>query len=282
MSARFSTDRPPTPDTGGAGARGWLRRGHSDLVLAWQRLGTAAYFAWGEIRSRYSRSVLGPLWLLLNTSVSIACLSLVYSLLLHQDPAQMVPLITVGLVVWQWMAACVGEASSTFTRNAHFIRNIPGPLSSFLLVLLLRQAMIFAHHLIVILVVFALFPPTWGWSQLLVVPGLALVVANLAWVCLVLAITGARFRDLEHTVAALMPLLFLISPVIYRPDLLAGSQWLVWVNPFSYLIALIRDPLLGAQPPSFVLLAAASTAVIGGAAATLLLGRFRNQVPFWV
>jgi ABC-type polysaccharide/polyol phosphate export permease len=282
MSVNSLTDRAPFGGPPECGSRSWLRWGHDDLGQAWQRVGTAAYFAWGEIRSRYSRSVLGPLWLLLNTSVSVACLSVIYSLLLHQDPGQMVPLVTVGLVVWQWLAACVSEASATFTRNAHYIRNIPGPLSSFLLILLLRQAMILAHHLIVVLVVFALFPPTWGWSQLLVLPGLALVVANLAWVCLVLAVTGARFRDLEHTVAAIMPLLFLISPVIYRPDLLAGNQWLVWVNPFSYLIALIRDPLLGASPPPFVAAVASGMALVGGLAATLLLGRFRNQIPFWV
>jgi ABC-type polysaccharide/polyol phosphate export permease len=218
----------------------------------------------------------------LSTAVSVAGLGFLWSILLKEDPAKLVPSLTVGLVVWQFISGCILEAPSLFIRNTHFIRNMLIPYFIFPMQLLMRQMINFGHNFIVIIVVLTFFPPQFSMVQLLIVPGLLLVLGNLGWIVLLLAMLGARFRDLEQIVGALMPLLFFLSPVIYRPSQLSIGQQIVWLNPFSYFIALIRDPIIGVIPPLFVYEVALSALLLGGTLIIYQFGKQRGQIAFWV
>ena len=46
-----------------------------------------------------------------------------------------------------------------------------------------------------------------------------------------------------------MPILFFMSPILFKMDQIADLQWVMWLNPITYFIILIRDPLLGQTPP---------------------------------
>jgi ABC-type polysaccharide/polyol phosphate export permease len=82
-----------------------------------------------------------------------------------------------------------------------------------------------------------------------VFPGLLLVTLNLYWLLHGLGLVGARFRDIEMLITSIVPLLFFISPVIYRAESLPSSLNVVWLNPFGYMIEAVRTPLLGGAPP---------------------------------
>src|SRR4051812_1836918 len=82
------------------------RRKRSSAVLAdlRQALGlfhVIVYMAVGDLRSRYRRSVLGPLWITLGTAAGTVGLGLVWSELLKMDRAVFVPSLTAGLIMWQ-------------------------------------------------------------------------------------------------------------------------------------------------------------------------------------
>jgi lipopolysaccharide transport system permease protein len=102
------------------------------------------------------------------------------------------------------------------------------------------------------------------------------------WINLLFGMLGARFKDIEYAVAALIPLLFFVSPVLYRPDYLPFSAALIWLNPFSHFIEIIRAPLLGTPPPVFTLLVAGGLALFGWAVTLALFNSRRNRIAFWV
>jgi ABC-type polysaccharide/polyol phosphate export permease len=119
-------------------------------------------------------------------------------------------------------------------------------------------------------------------EQFLIIPGLVLVLANLAWITVLLAMIGSRFRDVEQIIGAIMPLMFFLSPVIYRPSQLPFAQEIVWANPFSYLITLVRDPIMGSAPPLFVYQVSILALLIGSLFTVCQLGKHRQHISFWL
>lgn len=240
------------------------------------------YFAWGDTRARYRRSVLGPFWLVIGTAVGVAGLSLLWSGLLKVDRADFVPTMTIGIVAWQLIFGCITESPSAFTRNAPVMRNLKTSYLIFPLQLLLRQLINFAHNLLVVFVVLLIYPPHIGPAQLLAVPGMLLLIGNLLWIAILFGMLGARYRDLEQTISVLMPMMFFLSPVIYRPDQLGMMERFAWLNPLTYLIGIVRDPLQGIVPAPAVYLVSCLMLVFGWAAALWLYQKRHSRIPFWV
>ena len=121
--------------------------------------------------------------------------------------------------------------------------------------LVLRHLVNLVHNLPIFLIVALVYGVPVSWHTLLVVPAMLLLTLNLYWVCVVVSILGARFRDLEYIIGAVLPLLMFISPVFYRPNYLPFSEAILWFNPLSHAIerAALYSPgatvALAALPP---------------------------------
>lgn len=245
-------------------------------------LPVAIHFAWGDIRARYLRSVLGPLWLVLGTAVGVLGMGYLWAGILGIAYGDYVPSLAAGLVTWQLLSGTLAESPSMLVYNAPIIRNVRTPIAFFPLQLLLRHLLTFAHNALIVLAVLLVYPPDWSPTQLLAIAGVALVAANLWWLSLLLGMLGARFRDLDPLVAAAMPLLFFLSPVVFRPHQVPVNHNIVWLNPLTYFITIIRDPLLGEVPPLFVYAVVLTVLAGGWALAYWLLTRRAFRVPFWI
>jgi ABC-type polysaccharide/polyol phosphate export permease len=66
---------------------------------------------------------------------------------------------------------------------------------------------------------------------------------------IMLAVFGARYRDLQPATQMAAGFLFMFSPVMWRPEQLTGIEWVYQLNPLHYFIQLLRDPLMGHAPP---------------------------------
>jgi len=256
--------------------------GITDIIDSIRRGRVAFYLAWSDTRARYRRSVLGPFWLTLGTAVGVAGLGWLWSELLKVDRATFIPSLTAGLIIWQFLAGCITESTGVFVRQSSVIRNLKLPYFLHPLQLVLRHFVNFIHNLVVFVAVAALLDVPVTWSTLLVVPGILLVILNLFWIALLIGMLGARFRDIEYALAAFFPLLFFISPVLYRPDYLPFSAYFIWLNPLSHLIEVIRSPLLGVSPPWFVYAAVGGFLAVGWSTSLVIFNKRRNRIAFWV
>lgn len=253
-----------------------------DALQAVRLLPLALHFAWGDTKARYRRSVLGPFWIVLGTAIGVTGLGYLWTAILQSDPNVLIPSLTIGIVVWQLITGCIVESAGVFNRAASVIRNIRTPFLIFPIQLILRQLINFGHNFIVIAVVMLIYTQHWSYIQTLVVPGLALVLMNLLWISVIIGMLGARFRDLEPLIGAVMPMLFFLSPVIYRPEHLPLNAWVINLNPLAYFISAIRDPLQGVAPALHVYAVLVFMAVVGWAIALLLLNSKHSRVAFWV
>jgi len=254
----------------------------SDLGRALRLLHVIAFMAAGDLRARYRRSVLGPFWMTLGTAAGTLGLGLVWSELLHMDRAAFVPSLTAGLIMWQLLSGCISEATTTYWRHSAILRNLSVPLSMPPIQTVLKHLINFLHNVPVLVAVLLMFRLPAGWATLLAVPCLALAALNLLWISLLLSMLGARFRDLEYVVGAALPLLMFLSPVFYRPSYLPFHGHLVWFNPLSHLIEVVRYPLLGTPPPGFVVLTTVLLALGGWAVTLWLFNAKRNRIAYWL
>ena len=242
-----------------------------------------AMLAAADIRGRYRRSKFGQLWLTLSMAVTVAALGTVYSALFGQDVAGYLPFVATGLVAWAFLAAIITEGAQTFVEAEGYIRNVALPKSLFVYRMLARNLIVFAHNALLVPIVALLFGVPLSAASFLFLPNLALVLLNGVWVGILLGTLCARFRDLPQIVASVVQIAFFMSPVIWKPEQLAGRMPLLtdW-NPFSSFLALLRDPLLGRAPSGRDYLVALVVTAVGFALALPFFARFRPRIVYYL
>src|SRR5262249_18316337 len=122
------------------------------------------------------------------------------------------------------------------------------------------------------------------WATLLFVPALLLVCVTMAWMNLVIAMVGARFRDLQPIIGSVLQLVFFVTPLIWDRHLVVGKVHDLFVdaNPFYHLVEIMRAPLLGRAPSSLTIATVTMMAVVGWYITYLLFVRFRRRIPYWL
>ena len=114
-------------------------------------------------------------------------------------------------------------------------------------------------------------------------PGFLIVVFNAVAVSIILGILGARFPDLTYSVAMIMAPMFFVTPILWMPDMLAGTRsQLAEMNPFTHFLAIIREPLLGGEPDFLNYAVTIGLSVLLMFLSLYMLGRHRAKVPYWI
>jgi ABC-2 type transport system permease protein len=269
------------------GTRSW-RKAADDLIGGWKQRQLWGHLAWQDIRQRYRRSVLGPIWITISMAVTAVALGVLYAGLFQNDLSVQLPYILVGFIVWAFISGCISEGSEVFITNEGLIKQLPAPLSVHVYRLVWRQVLFFAHNMIVYAVMFVIFPQPLGWTSLTVFPALVLLAVNGAWVALLLGIVTTRFRDMAPITQSLVQLLFFLTPIVWiYQDLLdnpavAGRARLVEFNPLLHFIEIVRQPLLGEEQHLRHWIVVLVITVVGWALTFAVVRRFRSRVAYWV
>lgn len=254
----------------------------AEILQTLKRLDLAFFLAWSDTRTRYRRSTLGPFWLVLGTAIGVGGLGFVWSRLFQADASVFIPSLTIGLVVWYLLSSCLTESSSIFYNNRELLLNIPFASLLLSLQLLLRLLVNFAHNFLVVIAVLLIYPSNISPMAFLAIPGFLLVCFNLLWVAQLFGYVGARFRDLEPLLVAIMQPLFFLTPVIFRSEQLGTNSLIILLNPFAHWLSLIRDPLMGKAPEMSSWIISIAMAIAGWALALYVTDTSRRRLSYWV
>lgn len=200
---------------------------------------------WYDIQQRYSRSVMGPLWVSLSLVVFVLGLGITYAALFRVPVAQYLPYVTVGMVAWTMLSSLLTEGCATFTGATAAIKQMPAPISMHVMRVVWRVLIVFLHNALIIAGVLAVFGVNPGWNGLLVLPGLAILLLNGIGFCVTLGLLSARFRDVIPLITNAVQMLLFVTPVLWRAGDLGERGAIAVFNPFFHLIELVRAPLLG-------------------------------------
>jgi lipopolysaccharide transport system permease protein len=241
----------------------------------WTRLG------WNDILKRYRRSMLGPFWLTASNGVMVLALGLLYANLFKTPIDDFLPFLCVGLLVWNLTASFMTEGGSLFFGAESFIKQVRLPYSVYVYQAAWSKLIIFIHNLAIyfaVLIYFRIWP---GAGALLSIPGLLIMLVNGALSTLAIGIVSARFRDIPQVINSIVQILFFITPIMWKPELL-GHHWVLELNPFYHLIEIVRRPLLGMVPTMQNYEVVLVTTLVNLAISSAIFVRFRSRIAYWV
>jgi ABC-type polysaccharide/polyol phosphate export permease len=270
-------------------SRTW-ERSFEDLIGGWRQRQLWGHLGWQDIKQRYRRSVLGPIWITISMAVTAVALGILYAGLFGNDLSVQLPYILVGFIVWAFISGCILEGADVFIANEGLIKHLPAPLSVHVYRLVWRQTLLFGHNMIVYLLMLLVFPQPLDWTVVFAIPAFLLLMINGAWVALLLGIVTTRFRDLNPITQSIVQLMFFLTPIVWiYEDLLnspnptiAQRARLAEFNPFLHFMEIIRRPLLGEPQHLRYWIVVLVITVVGWTVTMFALRRFRSRVSYWV
>lgn len=242
------------------------------------------FLAYSDIRQRYRRSSLGPFWITISMGVTIACIGVIFGNIFKAPLKDFLPFLTSGLILWGFISSILNEATTVFPSAEGIIRQLPIPLFTHILRMITRNLYILAHNLIVLPLVYLCVQKPINFTSLLAIPGLFLLLVNLAWMALLISIICARFRDLTQIVASILQIFFYITPIIWMPSLLPSraSVMILEPNPFFHLLSIVREPLLGVAPSVNNWIFSVVLALFGSFLSIALFNIYRKRISYWL
>lgn len=238
--------------------------------------------SWNEIRRRYKRTLLGPMWVTVSMVIFAVMLSVIWSGLFQQGVRQFLPFLLSGLLPWGLISVCIAEGCMALAAGEGLMKARQFPYSTLIYALLARNTIIFGHNLIGFIPIAIICGVPFGWNTLLLFPGFALVLVNCGWMAILVAIFCLRFRDFQPLVGSLIQIMMFVTPIFWSASQLRGERAiLVDMNILHHMVELMRQPLLGQPPAPMSYLVCGMTAVAGWALAYSLYARKRHRLAYW-
>jgi ABC-type polysaccharide/polyol phosphate export permease len=237
-----------------------------------------------DLRTRYRRSVLGLLWSLLHPLAMTAILCAVFSRLLDSDIREYSMIVLSGLAFWAFISAVVRDGCNCLFQGESYIRQYPAPVAIYPLRATLGAGFHFLIALVVVVFLNLLFRGNLHATALVsLLPSLALLFL-LGWSLAILAgFCTVYFPDTQHLLEVTLQMLFYATPIMYPEPMLKsrGLGALIQYNPLTWLLHLLRDPILDGHAPGSTTFAVAGVTVLAaGATAVLVLSRLQRRLIF--
>jgi len=255
-----------------------------ELTLAIKHFDIYHFLARQDVKSRFRRSRLGILWIIIQQLVYSLGVGLVWTKIFGMDPAEFIPFLTVGMTLWTFISAAMVEGSVTFVTAHGYLKQLPLPQSIFIFRTLFTQGFYLAVGMTTVVFVLLVFGKFRLMGIIYAIPGFCILVAYFYGASGAFAYLGLRYRDLQHALSSIFSMLFIVTPVMYPPEILIkkGIAIVVYGNPFASLIEVVRMPLLtgsNAAPIHYII--ALIFTVIMIMLRFIVAKKWERFVPFW-
>jgi lipopolysaccharide transport system permease protein len=212
-----------------------------------------------SLRARYARSYLGQFWLMVTTLAQILVIGMVWAFIWQQPVDTFLPYYGVGQILFSFVMQTINEGTNALIGNATYYRNDKMAFSIAVLANL-YQNMLIALHNLPIVIALLLWPESAkldvDWRFL---PAFIMMLIFTFLCSYFVSILCARFRDIIQLVGIILQNIFLLTPVMWKMELIPERFRLyILLNPFTAILETLRNPLVGlpVDPLTYFLLAA--------------------------
>ena len=203
-----------------------------------------------DVGGKYKNSFLGVLWSFISPLLQIAVYALVFQVILKSDIKNYTVYLCCGLIPWQYFSAVVIRGAACIIDNGNIIKKVYFPREILPISVVTSEGVniLISTTIILGFVIFG---------------GIGLSI-NILWYFVILAIQyivslgfafivsslSVYFRDLLHLLSIIIQLLFYATPIVYSVNNVPENiQWLIKINPMSYLIEAYRNIFYNQVPP---------------------------------
>ena len=253
-----------------------------DLVKGVTEWRLWAFMGLQDIRQRYRRSLLGPIWLAFGLGATVLGIGVLYSQILKTPVGNYIPYISISLLVWTFIAQVITESTALFQNAGSVITSVKVPYTSFVLRAIMRNMIVSAHSLIVVVIAFVLFKFPVTFSALVALPGLCLLCANLYWIALLVGLISARYRDIAQIVNYSIAIALFLTPVIWLPSSVRPGSPFIQFNPLAQLLQVVRGPIFDHRIPVYSFAYCAVMLIVGFTVTIFTFSRARRHLVYWI
>ncbi len=246
------------------------------------------YFIFSSIqtgfKSRFARSKLGGLWMVLHPLAQV----LIYALVLSQIMTAKLPGIAseyaypiylmAGMVGWTLFAEIAGASIDVFISNANLLKKMAFPKLTLPLIVIGNGLINFTLLLLTMFIVFAFLGHT-ALQAIIWLPLLVLITLGLAGgIGLVLGVLNVFIRDIGQVMIIVLQFWFWLTPVVYTLSIVPEKyHHLLFLNPMSGVIAGYHNILVYDKAPDFELLIYPSIVAVVALVLALYLFKRANE-----
>ena len=102
-------------------------------------------------------------------------------------------------------------------------------------------------------------------------------------VSLSLGVMAVRYRDLGQVISSSILIIFLLTPIIWKPEFAAERRaMLVDVNPFYHFVHIVRGPIIYQEIPVTSLIVAAVISILSLIIGSSLMAVYRHRIIYWL
>jgi ABC-2 type transport system permease protein len=198
-----------------------------------------SYSTWLSVITRYRRSFIGPLWMLVPPAMYIFGLGFFFGRVSNHEPGHFMTHLGIGIVVFRLVTTVVNDSASVMINHSAYILDGNSRLTDYMLRVLLTSLIHFSVGMPLALAV------AWGAgvldpSGLLpAAAGLLWVLFTLVWVSGVVALIGARYPDIHEFMGSLTMLLFITTPILFYAGNSPRGTWqgvMMRFNPVFHMV----------------------------------------------
>lgn len=205
------------------------------------------FLALSDIKVKYSRTIIGPLWLVLSIGIFVIAFGIIGSKLWGLETEQFMPFFASGYVTWILISNIISDSTTVLNNSSHTIKSINTPFFVFIISSVIKNFIIFFHHLIIFFLICFFLSYKINFNLLQIFPSIFLIFLIGVLFSFVWSIICSRFNDVTQLTTNILQIFFFLTPVFWPAERLSGKYFklLVDLNPVYQVLNLVRSPLLG-------------------------------------
>jgi ABC-2 type transport system permease protein len=219
-----------------------------------------------ELKVKYTSSVLGAAWSMLNPLLYLAVFSLVFSVVLPNGVPYFPIFLLSGLLAWNFFATSLGQASQSVVGNGNLVKKVYFPreilplasMGAAFVDLLLQSLILVAF--VVLMVVFGEFTQPYAANLILLPLSLVALLVFTAALALWVAALNVRYRDTQHLLSLALLAWFWLTPIVFPAGYmqeklieLANGHAYLWhlylLNPMATIVFGFQRAIYGTVDP---------------------------------
>jgi ABC-type polysaccharide/polyol phosphate export permease len=180
------------------------------------------------------------------------------------------------------MSAILLDSSTVFISAKEQILGGNIPVFVFPLRMVVAHLLVFVHHLMVLVVVYVVWPHYLTWQLPLALVGVLLIAIAGVLFALVAGLIAARYRDVVSLLASVVSVVFFVTPVLWPVSMLGDRIYLATFNPLYYFLEVVRAPLLGKPVAENAYLVCFGSIVVLALFVLAAVNRIRTRLAFYL
>lgn len=223
-----------------------------------------------DLRSRFARSKLGGLWMILQPLAQVAIYALVLSRIMAtklpgiNDRYAYVIYLMAGMIAWSLFADVISRSQSIFVDNANLMKKMAFPRVCLPVIVggscLVNNLLLLVTAVGVFLLIGHPLSLAMLWLPLLIGINLAFAIG----LGLIIGVLNVFVRDVSQVMTVVLQLLFWLTPIVYMPSIIPDRLRVVLqFNPMMHMAVAFQDVILyGRAPPVEGLVVIAVAAIV--------------------